>query len=115
MPPYADYASARVQQCFSGNSAGANRRVMLITFVQSVIGTHNKDFSPFNQRGRKKPSDRAENHLLEKSRLHVDLSSTPSAIVGCPCFPSNRCICSFTLRCTTQSRKRKSRIKDLTQ
>jgi hypothetical protein len=62
---------------------------MLITFVQSVIGTHNKDFSPFNQRGRKKPSDRAENHLLEKSRLHVDLSSTPSAIVGCRCFPSN--------------------------
>jgi len=70
-----------------GVSAQANRRAMLITFVQSVISPLDKDFPPLDQRGRKKCSNRAENHLLEKSRLHVDFSSTLSAIAARPFCP----------------------------
>jgi hypothetical protein len=44
--------------------------MMLVTFVQSVIRPYNKDFSPLDERRREKRGNRAENHLLEKSRLH---------------------------------------------
>ena len=44
--------------------------MMLVAFVQSVIGPYNKDFSPLDERRREKRGNGAENHLLEKSRLH---------------------------------------------
>lgn len=43
---------------------------MLITFVQSVIGPYDEDFSPFDKCRREKRGNCAEDYLLEKSRLH---------------------------------------------
>jgi hypothetical protein len=45
-------------------------RVMLIPFIQGIIGSLNENFSPLNERGCKKPGNRTENHFLKKSRLH---------------------------------------------
>ena len=44
---------------------------MLVAAVQGVIGAFNEDPSPFDQGGGEKTCDRAENDLLEKSRVHV--------------------------------------------
>jgi hypothetical protein len=57
----------------SGISATANRRAVLITFVQSVISPFNEHFSPFNERCGEECGYRAENHLLKKSRPHLQL------------------------------------------
>jgi hypothetical protein len=57
----------------SGISVDVNGRAMLITFVQSVIGPFDKDFSPLDERRGEKCGNRAENDLLEKSRPHLHL------------------------------------------
>src|SRR2546423_802468 len=53
---------------------------MLVTFIQGVIGTFDKHARPFKDRRGQKTGERAEDHLLEKSGVHVDLSSTRGAM-----------------------------------
>jgi hypothetical protein len=52
---------------------------VLVTPVQGVIGTLDEDFSPLNKRGREETSDRAEDYLLEKSRVHRPQRSSDGA------------------------------------
>jgi hypothetical protein len=56
----------------SGVSAAAHGRAMLVTFVQSVIGSFDKNLSPLDDRRGEECGNRAENYLLEKSRPHLD-------------------------------------------
>jgi len=52
---------------------------MLISFVQSIIGPFDKYFSPFDESSGEERRDCAENHLLEKSRVHRLLKSSAGA------------------------------------
>jgi len=64
------FRQIRTHRWVLGISADANGRAMLVAFVQSVIGPFDKDSSPLDERRGEKRGNRAENHLLEKSRLH---------------------------------------------
>src|SRR5438128_7312792 len=56
---------------------------MLVTLVQSVVRSFDKHLSPLDQGRGKESRDRAKNHLLKKSRVHLSVSrSSVSARCG---------------------------------
>jgi hypothetical protein len=63
-------------------------RTMLISFVQSVIGSFDKYFSPLDESSSEESRNCAENHLLEKSRLHSPVSKA-SAVPPCESLPKS--------------------------
>jgi hypothetical protein len=51
-------------------SGAADYRVMLIPFVQGIVGSLDKDYSPLDEGSGEESRDRTENHFLEKSSVH---------------------------------------------
>jgi len=50
--------------------------VVLVAFIQGVIGAFNKDFGPLDERGGKKTGKSADENFLEECGVHPCLSAT---------------------------------------
>ncbi|MEY2497387.1 MAG: hypothetical protein QOD12_943 [Verrucomicrobiota bacterium] len=59
----------RIPLRFRGLCAEAGGR-MLVAFVQRVVRTFDKDFSPLNEAGREETGDHTKNDFLDEGRVH---------------------------------------------
>jgi hypothetical protein len=57
----------------------ADDRVVLISFIQSVVRSFNKHPAPFHERCGEKAGNRAKNHFLKKRRVHGCFKSSDGA------------------------------------
>lgn len=56
--------------------------MVLITFVQGIVSSLDKHFAPLIKAGGQKPRKHADEHFLDKRRVHAALGSNRNAITA---------------------------------